>query len=215
MPGTNAAVTRNVPSRLIESTVRHSANVISEKFFCGKMPAQFTTMSTLLNFLPTSLAMAATEASEATSHLTAMAWRPAVSTIFTVALLSPRSAMAMCTPSSANRFAKACPMPPAAPVMTATLSLWPLAIERPRFFQLPKLHMNCALRHRHRRFLDGLRQCRMCVAGASNVFGGCTKFHCYGSLGNHVAGVGADELQAEHAVGLRISEDFDETVGGQ
>ena len=49
------------------------------------MPAQLITMSTWLNFLPTSLAMAATEASDDTSQLTASAWRPAASTIFTVA----------------------------------------------------------------------------------------------------------------------------------
>ncbi len=61
MPGTKAAVTRKVPSRLIDSTLRQSAKVMSSKFFCGKMPAQLITMSTWLNFLPTSLAMAATE----------------------------------------------------------------------------------------------------------------------------------------------------------
>ncbi len=36
--------------------------------------------------------------------------------------------MATCTPSSASRLANACPMPLAAPVMTATLSLCPLAM---------------------------------------------------------------------------------------
>src|SRR6185437_16586298 len=90
IPGTKAAVTRNVPSRLIESTLRQSAKVISEKSFCGKMPAQLTTMSTWLNLALTSLARAATESSDDTSHLTAMASRPAACTIFTVAAPSLR-----------------------------------------------------------------------------------------------------------------------------
>src|SRR6185295_14659548 len=76
IPGTNAAVTRKVPSRLVERTLRQSAKLISGKFFCGKTPAQLTTISTWLNLLWTSLAMAATEVSEDTSHFTASACRP-------------------------------------------------------------------------------------------------------------------------------------------
>ena len=74
--GNEADVTRKVPSRLIESTCRQSAKVMAANSFCGKMPAQFTTMSTWLNLPLTSLAMAATDGSEATSHLTAIASRP-------------------------------------------------------------------------------------------------------------------------------------------
>ena len=48
------------------------------------MPAQLITISTWLNLALTALAMAATEASDDTSHLTAMASRPAACTSFTV-----------------------------------------------------------------------------------------------------------------------------------
>ena len=61
---------------------------MSANSFCGKMPAQLITMSTWLNLALTALAMAATDASDDTSHLTAIAWRPAASTSFTVRLPS-------------------------------------------------------------------------------------------------------------------------------
>src|SRR5262249_15021721 len=127
-PSTKAAVTRKAPSRLIERTLRQSAKVMSRKFFCGKMPAQFTTISTCPNLPCTCFAIAATPVSEDTSQFTASACRPVASTNFTVSCPSVRSAIATCTPSSANRLAKACPMPLAPPVITATLSLWPFAI---------------------------------------------------------------------------------------
>ena len=48
--------------------------------------------------------------------------RAAASTSFTVSVAGLMSAMTTWAPSCANRFANAWPMPPAAPVTTATLS---------------------------------------------------------------------------------------------
>src|ERR1700733_9223310 len=138
MPGTNAAVTRKVPSRLMESTLRQSAKVMVAKSCCGKIPAQFTTMSTWPNLACTCLLIAATESSLDTSQTTASALRPAASTSFTVSRPSAISATATSTPSSARRLAKACPMPLAAPVITATLSLCPFPTKHP--LELPVHH---------------------------------------------------------------------------
>ena len=68
--------------------------------------------------------------------------------------------------------------------------------------------MNCALFDRERRFLDRFGQCRMRMAGARDVFGRRPEFHGDGGLGDHVAGVGADDVHAEHAVGLGVGENF-------
>src|SRR5262245_45820235 len=74
--------------------------------------------------------------------------------------------------------------------------------------------MNGAFAHRHGGFLDGFRQGRMRVAGARDVFRGGANLHGDGGLGNHVAGIGAENVHAEHAVGLGVGEDLDEPVGG-
>src|SRR5579862_4072005 len=88
-------------------------------------------MSARPNFCCTAFAIAATESGLDTSQTTASALRPAASTSLTVSPPSAMSATATCTPSSARRFAKACPMPLAPPVMTATLSLWPFPTRDP------------------------------------------------------------------------------------
>src|SRR5580700_2128540 len=95
------------------------------------IPAQFTTISARPNFCCTAFAIAATESGLDTSQTAASALRPAASTSFTVSRPSAISATVMCTPSSARRFAKACPIPLAPPVMTATLSLWPFPTRDP------------------------------------------------------------------------------------
>src|SRR5580700_10242991 len=95
------------------------------------IPAQFTTISARPNFCCTAFAIAATESGLDTSQTTASALRPAASTRLTVSRPSAISATAMCTPSSARRLAKACPIPLAPPVMTATLSLWPFPTRGP------------------------------------------------------------------------------------
>src|ERR1700722_3514580 len=55
----------------------------------------------------------------------------------------------------------------------------------------------------------------MGVAGAGDVLGRGAEFHGDGGLADHVAGVGAENVHAEHAVGLGVGQDFDEAVGGQ
>ena len=39
------------------------------------------------------------------------------------------------------------------------------------------------------------------------------ELHRHRRLGDHVAGVGADDVHAEHAVGLGVGQDFHEAVG--
>jgi hypothetical protein len=74
-------------------------------------------------------------------------------------------------------------------------------------------HIDRAFVDRKRRFLDGLRQGGVSVAGARNVLGGGAEFHGDRRLRDHVAGVGADDVHAEHAVVFGIDEDFYETLG--
>ena len=40
------------------------------------------------------------------------------------------------------------------------------------------------------------------------------ELHRDGGLRDHVAGVGADDMHAEHAVGLGVGQDFHEALGG-
>ena len=73
MPGTKAALTRNVPSRLIESTLRQSAKVISAKFLLREDAGAVDHDVDVAEFgVAPALAMAATDASDDTSHCTAM-----------------------------------------------------------------------------------------------------------------------------------------------
>jgi len=88
------------------------------------MPAQLTRISQRPSVAATSWASAATEASEETSHLQAIALRPAFCTSATVSAPDAMSAMTMSAPSCARRCANACPMPAAAPEMTAILLWW-------------------------------------------------------------------------------------------
>src|SRR5579863_10701399 len=55
----------------------------------------------------------------------------------------------------------------------------------------------------------------MGVTGTGDVFGRSAEFHGDRGLADHVTGIGAEDVHAEHAVGLGVGEDFDETVGGQ
>src|SRR5947209_586922 len=160
-----------------------------------------------------------------------------------VASAGATSAITMCTPSSAKRFANAWPIPAPAPVMTAILSLWPLpiyflpdarAFRFRRAAQAPSgqnyrswiklrcalgadearaLNVDRALAHRERGFLNRFRQRGMRVAGARDVFRRRTEFHRNGGFCDHVAGVAADDVHAEHAVGLGIGQDFHKPVG--
>ena len=73
--------------------------------------------------------------------------------------------------------------------------------------------MNRALGDRQRRFLHRLGQRRMGVAGARDVLGRGAELHRDRGLRDHVAGVGADDVHAEHAVGLGVGQDLHEAVG--
>ena len=53
------------------------------------------------------------------------------------------------------------------------------------------------------------------MAGAGDILGRGTELHGNRSLGDHIAGVRADDVDAEHAVGLGIGEDFHEALGLQ
>src|SRR5579872_3205870 len=55
----------------------------------------------------------------------------------------------------------------------------------------------------------------MGVAGAGDVFGRGAELHGDGGLGDHGLGVGAEDVHAEHAIGLGVGEDFDKAVGGE
>src|ERR1700722_3874048 len=55
----------------------------------------------------------------------------------------------------------------------------------------------------------------MGVAGTGDVLGRGAEFHGDGRLADHVAGVGAENVHAEHAVGLGVGQDFHESFGGQ
>ena len=65
-----------------------------------------------------------------------------------------------------------------------------------------------------RGFLDGLGAGRMRVAGAGDIFRTATELHENAGLMDHFAGLDADDVHAEHAIGLRIRENLDEAVGG-
>ncbi len=64
-----------------------------------------------------------------------------------------------------------------------------------------------------RGFLDRFVQGRVGVAGAGDVLGRGAELHRERRLGDHRAGVGADDVDAEHAVARGIGEDLDEALG--
>jgi hypothetical protein len=55
----------------------------------------------------------------------------------------------------------------------------------------------------------------MGVAGAGDILRRRTELHRDGSLRNHIAGIRADDVDAQHAVGLGIGKDLHETFGLQ
>src|SRR5580704_11141910 len=55
----------------------------------------------------------------------------------------------------------------------------------------------------------------MGVAGAGDILGRGAEFHGNRRLADHVAGIGAENVHAEHAVGLGVGQDFHKTFGGQ
>ncbi|EGE56106.1 hypothetical protein RHECNPAF_750070 [Rhizobium etli CNPAF512] len=55
----------------------------------------------------------------------------------------------------------------------------------------------------------------MRVAAAAEIFRRTAELHQHGSLVDHLAGAETDDMAAEHAVGVLVGEDLDETVGRQ
>ena len=74
--------------------------------------------------------------------------------------------------------------------------------------------MDGPLADRKRGFLDRFRARRMRVAGARQILGGTAEFHQNRGFMDHFAGFAADNVHAEHAIGLRICENLHETVSG-
>lgn len=64
----------------------------------------------------------------------------------------------------------------------------------------------------HGSLLEGLSQGRVSVAGASNVLARSTVLDSQGGLGDHLTGVGADDVDTEDAVGLSIGDELDLTL---
>src|SRR5262245_16295406 len=75
-------------------------------------------------------------------------------------------------------------------------------------------NMDGALADCKRGFLDGLGAGWMSMTGSSEILRSATKLHQYGRFVNHFARFTPDNVNAEHAVGLRISENLDETFSG-
>src|SRR5580693_10710135 len=55
----------------------------------------------------------------------------------------------------------------------------------------------------------------MGVAGAGDVLGRGAEFHGDRRFADHIAGVGAENVHAEHAIGLGVGQDFHKAFGGQ
>ena len=51
------------------------------------------------------------------------------------------------------------------------------------------------------------------MAGARKIFRRAAELHQYGRLVDHFACAGADDVDAQHSVSLRIGQDFHEAIG--
>lgn len=65
----------------------------------------------------------------------------------------------------------------------------------------------------HGGLLEGLSQGRVGVARPGNVLGGCSVLDGEGGFGDHLASVGADDVNTKDAVGLSVSNELDDTLG--
>ena len=70
--------------------------------------------------------------------------------------------------------------------------------------------MDGAFADRKRGLLDGFRAGRMGVAGSRQIFRGTAELHQNAGFVDHFAGFTADNVHAEHAIGLRICENLHE-----
>lgn len=65
----------------------------------------------------------------------------------------------------------------------------------------------------HGGLLEGLGERGVSVRSAANVLGGSAVLKGKGALGDHLTGVGANNVHTENTVGLSVGEELDETVG--
>ena len=112
------------PFTLTSNSSLQSTSVHSATGFTKPSPALRHTRSTRSNFSRTRSRSLSTSAGWRTSHAQASAFAPAARNAFAAspARAASRSAIATCMPSATHARAKPSPMPPAAPVMTATRS---------------------------------------------------------------------------------------------
>ncbi len=80
---------------------------------------------------------------------------------------------------------------------------------RPNFCRAQS-HMDRALANRKRGFLDRFRPGRVGMAGPRQILGGTAELHQYRRFMDHFARLAADNMHAEHPIGLRICENLDE-----
>lgn len=65
----------------------------------------------------------------------------------------------------------------------------------------------------HGSLLEGLREGRVGVASASNILRAGTVLHGQDTLGNHLTGVRAHDVDTQNAVGLLVRDHLDHTLG--
>jgi len=73
--------------------------------------------------------------------------------------------------------------------------------------------VNCPPVDRERSLLEGFAQGRVGVAGARDVLGRGPEFLGEGGFGDQGSGIGADDVDTEHPVGLALGQDLDEAFG--
>lgn len=64
----------------------------------------------------------------------------------------------------------------------------------------------------HGSLLEGLGESGVSVRGSGNILRRSTVLECQNTLGDHLSGVGADNVDTENTVGLGVSEELDHTV---
>jgi hypothetical protein len=64
----------------------------------------------------------------------------------------------------------------------------------------------------HGSLLESLSKSRVSVRSSGNIFRRSTVLECQNTLGDHLTGVGADNVDTEDTVSLGISEELDHTV---
>ena len=79
----------------------------------------------------------------------------------------------------------------------------------PAYRRINRLEMDRAAGDGEGGFFESFGERGVGVAGAGDVFARCAELHGGGGFGDQVAGAGAEDVHAEHAVGLGVGEHFD------